>query len=210
MKKKLSLLPVVGILALNPFQLSAFADTGNVPSTVPSGMAGSPYLPASNPGSLPTTPNMPVVSMPGLTTALGALGEFLTDSSGRSLYVSDLDAPKLSNCNGPCTQVWIPFVVAGGQNANPSGHVTSSLVGNILRSDGLTQVTYKDMPLYHYAQDKSPGDMKGQGMKEMGASWFLVKPDGTKLMPVTNAPTTGTPTGSAPSSGVPPSNSLSS
>ncbi|MCL4393531.1 MAG: hypothetical protein M1482_01745 [Chloroflexi bacterium] len=49
-------------------------------------------------------------------------------------------------------------------------------------------MTYDGHPLYYYAGDKSPGDVKGHGI---GGLWHVLSPRGN---PMTNAaPPTATP-----------------
>jgi hypothetical protein len=67
-----------------------------------------------------------------------------------------------------CLQVWHPLSASTG---TPSGSVGS--LGTVKRSDGTVQVTYKGMPLYTFAQDQSPGEAKGQGIKDVG-TWTAV------------------------------------
>ena len=43
----------------------------------------------------------------------------------------------------------------------------------ISRDDGREQVTYNGLPLYYFANDKAPGDTKGQGV---GGVWFVAAP----------------------------------
>ena len=45
--------------------------------------------------------------------------------------------------------------------------------GVISRDDGREQVTYNGLPLYYFANDKAPGDTKGQGV---GGVWFVAAP----------------------------------
>jgi hypothetical protein len=59
--------------------------------------------------------------------------------------------------------------------------VTAADLGTIKRSDGTTQVTYKEHPLYYYASDTSAGQTNGEGVNGFGASWYLVQPSGSKL-----------------------------
>ncbi|HEY2217642.1 MAG TPA: hypothetical protein VGH21_09100, partial [Solirubrobacteraceae bacterium] len=42
-------------------------------------------------------------------------------------------------------------------------------------------VTYKGHPLYFYDDDKDSGDAYGQGSKSFGASWYVMKPSGSKI-----------------------------
>jgi predicted lipoprotein with Yx(FWY)xxD motif len=50
-----------------------------------------------------------------------------------------------------------------------------------MRSDGTEQVTYKGHPLYFYDDDKDSGDAYGEGSKQFGASWYVLKPNGSKV-----------------------------
>lgn len=92
----------------------------------------------------------------------------LTDEKGMSLYVwdNDLTVPGKSVCEGPCTITWPPMLAKEGDKA--SGDFSL-----LVRDDGKTQWTYKGRPLYHSANDKQPGDHKGDGFRGV---WHLVKP----------------------------------
>ncbi|MBI3557468.1 MAG: hypothetical protein HY074_14480 [Deltaproteobacteria bacterium] len=117
-------------------------------------------------------------------TSTGTMGEYLADANGMSLYMFDLDNPGKSNCLGQCAKVWPPLTVSGSQSTfTAGGTANSSMLSPITRDDGILQLTYNKLPLYTYAGDKAAGDTNGQGIKESGGMWYLVKPDGTKLMP---------------------------
>jgi predicted lipoprotein with Yx(FWY)xxD motif len=63
---------------------------------------------------------------------------------------------------------WPPVVIAGIEQ------IAADLAPNLglsTRQDGRQQVTYQGMPLYRYAADRAPGDMRGQGL---GNVWFVV------------------------------------
>jgi predicted lipoprotein with Yx(FWY)xxD motif len=51
--------------------------------------------------------------------------------------------------------------------------VTASKLGTITRSDGTTQVTYNNMPLYFFFKDQKAGDTNGQGV---GSVWYVATP----------------------------------
>ena len=101
------------------------------------------------------------------------LGSHLVDGSGRSLYYFAKDVPAggtqaaVSNCNAGCLPVWPIFqtdsVVAQGINATD--------VGQITRSDGSKQTTYKGFPLYYYVGDTAAGDTNGEGVNGI---WYVV------------------------------------
>jgi len=98
------------------------------------------------------------------------LGAFLTDERGMTLYRFTNDEPGKSNCYGGCAAAWPPLTSAGDVAA---GDGVGGVVDYASRSDGSRQVTYNGVPLYYYAPDRFPGDVKGQGV---GGVWFVVAP----------------------------------
>jgi len=114
-----------------------------------------------------------------LRTAHNADGTYLTDSSGRALYLWVADHNDASTCKGACAQAWPPLTTKGAPAA--SGTVVAGDLGTITRSGGGTQVTYKGHPLYYYAGDGGPGQTAGQGSDGFGAKWWLVSPAGAAI-----------------------------
>ncbi len=106
-------------------------------------------------------------------------GRYLTDGSGRALYMFEKDSKGTSNCSGGCTQAWPPLITSGKPEAGSS--VNASLIGTTQRKDGKTQVTYQGMPLYYYVQDQGPGSTMGQGVHDQWGGWYLVSPKGEKI-----------------------------
>ncbi len=106
-----------------------------------------------------------------LVTQNPQLGAILTDTQGMTLYIRKSDMPGMSTCSGQCATTWPPFQPPSGNLVAPSG--ASGKLGTSTRDDGSKQVTYNDMPLYHYAQDTAPGDTKGQGIAN---NWFAATP----------------------------------
>ena len=130
-----------------------------------------------------------------VTTHASPAGTYLTDAKGRTLYLWAADTSSTSTCAGPCTKTWEPFETSGAPKA--SGGAQQSMLGTTKRSDGGTQVTYNNHPLYYYDDDKNPGQMEGQGSTEFGALWTIVSPNGAAITPA-KAPS---PTSSSSSSG---------
>jgi predicted lipoprotein with Yx(FWY)xxD motif len=124
-----------------------------------------------------------------MVTTNQSLGQIVATSAGRTVYRFDADSssPSKSNCTGGCATAWPPVLVTGSGMPQITG-VSSSLVGEITRSDGSKQVTLAGWPLYTFAGDSGPGSTAGQGS---GGTWWAVTPTGAK------ASTAG---GSAPSS----------
>ena len=96
-------------------------------------------------------------------------GPFLVDGAGMTLYVFKKDQPGQSACAGDCLARWPVYLGLG--EAAPA--LKTADLGTITRPDGKRQTTYKGMPLYYFAGDKAPGDVKGQGIKEL---WFAAVP----------------------------------
>jgi predicted lipoprotein with Yx(FWY)xxD motif len=111
-----------------------------------------------------------------------ALGSFLVDSNGMTLYVFANDSANTSNCSGTCSTNWPPLLTNGAPVAG-SG-LNMALLGTLTRSDGGIQVTYNGLPLYHFGGDSAAGDTKGQGFKDL---WHVVSPAGQPVMPAPTA-----------------------
>lgn len=105
-----------------------------------------------------------------------ALGSYLVDDKGMSLYLYTKDSPGTSNCYDKCATAWPPLLTSGSAVAGTS--LDSSKLGVTTRSDGKTQVTYNGWPLYYFAKDKQPGDTTGQGV---GSVWYLISPGGDAI-----------------------------
>lgn len=86
-------------------------------------------------------------------------------SGGRTLYTFDKDADGKSNCNGACATAWPPFAAKEGARASGNFSV-------ITRDDGTKQWAINDKPLYFFAADAHPGDMKGEGKNDV---WHTVR-----------------------------------
>ena len=125
-----------------------------------------------------------------IETHTGSAGTFLTDGSGRSVYMFAKDGMNASACDGACASAWPPVTTAGSPAA--SGGAKSSDLGTLTRSNGTKQVTYNGHALYYFAGDSSAGQTNGQGVNGFGAKWWLVAPSGAII--------TGTAAGTAPGS----------
>jgi predicted lipoprotein with Yx(FWY)xxD motif len=133
-----------------------------------------------------------------LKTQSGPLGTFLTDGSGRAVYLFGSDGGSKSSCFGACATAWPPLTVQG--SVSTSGGASASEVGTIARSDGTEQVTYAGHPLYYFAGDEDPGETDGQGSTDFGAPWWLVAPSGQKVTTSSSAASSSAASSSAASS----------
>jgi len=120
------------------------------------------------------------------------MGTYLTNGSGRALYLFAADHGGKSACSGACAAAWPPLKTTGPPKA--AGGAKAGKLATMSRPDGSKQVTYGGHPLYSFTGDTAAGDTNGQGSTAFGAKWWLVTPNGTAL--------TGSGAGaSSPSSG---------
>jgi predicted lipoprotein with Yx(FWY)xxD motif len=109
----------------------------------------------------------------------GPMGTFLTDGSGKSLYMFASDSATKSTCSGTCLVYWPPLDASSA--VHTSGGVSSGKITTITRSDGTKQVVYAGHPLYYYKGDSKAGDTNGQGSTTFGAKWWLLTPSGQPI-----------------------------
>ena len=143
-----------------------------------SSKSASPSPPATSP---PTTAAPATTAAGGMTVAIksSGLGRILVDAKGRTLYLFEKDKGTTSSCYGACASGWPPYTTTGAPQAG--GGATASLLGTTARTDGTTQVTYKDHPLYYFVGDKQPGEVTGEGVNAFGAKWYVLAPSGNKI-----------------------------
>ena|SRR6266581_7344398 len=108
------------------------------------------------------------------------VGRYLTDATGRALYMFTKDKKDSSSCTGACADKWMPYTETKAATSSDSS-LDKTKIGNVTRADGKTQVSYNGLPLYLYADDKLAGDLNGASKKEFGGWWYLVSPDGKKI-----------------------------
>ena len=86
-------------------------------------------------------------------------------AAGKTLYTFDKDGTGKSNCTGGCATAWPPFIAQ--EPPKDDGAFTQ-----IMRDDGRLQWARDGKPLYFFAGDAAPGDVKGDGV---GGVWHAVK-----------------------------------
>jgi predicted lipoprotein with Yx(FWY)xxD motif len=150
------------------------------------GAAGGPY------GVPPAATSAPAA--PQIGSAALAPGTALVDGTGRALYLFEADTGTTSTCTGACAQVWPPLLASGPAPVT-TGAAEASLVGASPRADGTLQVTYDGHPLYYFAGDTAPGDVRGQGIHNFGGGWYVVAPGGDGIDDDQPAPAASSGTG---------------
>ena len=132
----------------------------------------------STAGTRASTPSATSAAVGSATLRLAttSLGAVVVDGAGRTVYVFDEDtAGQPSTCTGTCAALWPAITTT---SASPSADGISGAVGTVTTADGGRQVTLDGLPLYTYAQDSAPGDVKGQGV---GGTWWAVGANGAKV-----------------------------
>jgi len=169
------ILPILAVLAAGSIAACGGSDkssgTSSSSTTNTSSGGGGAY--GAAPKATATAAASGAVS---IKTAKGKPGTFLVDSSGRSLYLFEADKSSTSTCTGACAAAWPPVTTTGAPTAGTG--VKASLLGTSKRDDGKMEVTYNGHPLYYFANDSAPGDIKGQGVDAFGAEWYAVSPEG--------------------------------
>lgn len=130
------------------------------------------------PPSTPTSPGTYPGQGEGAAPAVGGSGPktvakqlhlkdrtLLTSTAGRTLYSLSVEKHGKFICTemSGCTSIWHPLTVAAG--VVPKGPVK---LGTAKRPEGQIQVTYRGLPLYTFTGDKKRGQVKGEGLKDVG------------------------------------------
>jgi predicted lipoprotein with Yx(FWY)xxD motif len=94
-----------------------------------------------------------------------ALGKtILVNRSGLTLYSLSAERHGRFICTTAfCLSLWKPLVVPHG--TKPTGIRGLTVVK---RPDGKRQVAYRGAPLYRFMQDRKPGQIKGNGFRDVG------------------------------------------
>ncbi len=89
----------------------------------------------------------------------------LTTANGHALYSLSAEKKGKFICtkSSGCLAIWHPLLRPHG--AKLVGPVK---LGTVKRPDGGVQVTFHGLPLYTFAQDMKPGQVKGNGLKDVG------------------------------------------
>ena len=144
-------------------------------STSPSTASGTKSASAMSTKSMPTeSSSMGSSAMTSSGTAAlekikTSIGPVLADAKGFTLYWYAKDTAMTSACTGSCATAWPPVT---GMPAAAMGFRLVGKFGTIKRANGVLQATYKGHPLYTYAGDSAPGQVKGNGL---GGVWHALR-----------------------------------
>ena len=123
---------------------------------------------ANGHGSDAPPPPKPEATTAPAKVVLTKQGPKLVDLKGMTLYYYEHDTTgKTSNCNGKCTESWVPLPATA--DAKAVGDFTV-----ISRSDGSRMWAYRYRPLYTSPADKAPGDANGNATT---LQWRIARPE---------------------------------
>lgn len=117
-------------------------------------------------GDAPPPPKPEATTAPA-KVVLTKQGPKLVDLKGMTLYHYERDTTgNTSNCNGQCTETWVPL--AATADAKAIGDFTV-----ISRNDGSKMWAYRYRPLYTSPADKAPGEANGNATT---LQWRVARP----------------------------------
>ena len=109
----------------------------------------------------------------------------LVNRNGLTLYSLSAERHGRFICTtGFCLSLWKPLLVARG--VTPAGVKGLSVVK---RPDAKRQVAFRGAPLYRFVQDTKPGQVKGNGFKDVGVWRPVVTAGSAAKTPAAPAPT---------------------
>lgn len=112
-----------------------------------------------------------------LKVGSSSLGKIVVNGKGMSAYFFDRDKANsgLSACSGECAANW-PAITTRTTKLSISG--IKGKVGTIAVKGGEQQVTINGRPIYTFAFDTAPGEVKGQGAQGV---WYVISPTGKEI-----------------------------
>jgi predicted lipoprotein with Yx(FWY)xxD motif len=130
-------------------------------------------------GSAKTRPHPTVAANSAIGIRSTSLGKTLVDARGRTLYLFAADRPNVSRLSGAGLSVWPRFTATG--NVKAINGARAAKIGTVTSPRGVRQVTYNGRPLYYYVGDSGPGNVRGQGLNQFGALWYVLGPGGSAV-----------------------------
>lgn len=105
-----------------------------------------------------------------------SLGKIVVNGKGMSAYFFDMDKANsgVSACTGECAANW-PAITTSTKKPKVVG--VKGKVGTIAIKGG-RQVTINGRPIYTFAFDTSPGQVRGQGAQGV---WYVISPMGKEI-----------------------------
>ena len=114
----------------------------------------------------------------GATVQVGdtSLGQVLTDSAGKTLYLYANDDGTTSKVPAGVLAAWPPVQASGTPTVGAG--LDAAKLTTAKQANGQTWVAYNGHLVYTFTGDATAGDVKGQGLANV---WYAVTPQGDQL-----------------------------
>lgn len=100
--------------------------------------------------------------------------KILLTSHNRAIYLLTGDSRHHPQCtSAQCLQFWPPVAVRSGHKPSAAPGLHGKLA--TWRHNGFTQVTLNGHPLYRFSEDQSAHTANGEGIKNFGGTWHVIK-----------------------------------
>lgn len=174
-------LPVLMAFMAMMVIVAACSSSGGGATTAPSAApsaAGPSKSASAAPSEAAPSSAAPAAGAIELKLGTGALGSFLTDGSGKTLYMFTPDEGGTPTCYDQCAASWPAVTASAASDVTVGTGLDQSKVKVVDRTDGTKQVIYGEYPLYYFAKDAAAGDTNGQGLNQ---KWYVVGDDGEPI-----------------------------
>jgi predicted lipoprotein with Yx(FWY)xxD motif len=129
------------------------------------GTTGSTASSSPSPAASPTLAEIVI-------TVSGTSEPVLAAPSGLTLYYLTSDVATAPKCAGACITHWPPLM----STTSPSAMVNLPGKLTVVQNANGSQVAYNGHLLYEFANDKTAGDAKGEGVQAFGGTWHVATP----------------------------------
>lgn len=123
-----------------------------------------------------SAPSVPKTVGTIITSAKSDYGDILWGPNHQAIYIWEREPSATPQCYDDCAVAWPPVLTIGEPEA---GAGIDAALGTTKRSDGTTQVTYNEHPLYYYTHE-GPGEVKCHNVATHGGLWWVITTDGAR------------------------------
>ena len=122
-------------------------------------------------------PSAPKTAGIMITSARSDYGDILWGPNRQAIYIWEREPSTTPQCYDDCAVAWPPVLTTSEPEAGAG--IDAALLGTTKRSDGTTQVTYNEHPLYYYAHE-GPGEVKCHNVATHGGLWWVITTNGAR------------------------------
>jgi predicted lipoprotein with Yx(FWY)xxD motif len=101
--------------------------------------------------------------------------QIVVDAHSRTLYALSPETTHHLLCkSSECLKVWPPLTVRSRKTKLIAGSGVHGHLGILRRSNGMLQVTFRGVPVYHFSGDSAKGAVNGENLKSFGGTWHAI------------------------------------